>query len=494
MIRRLTSLTLPALALTACSLAPTYERPSPAVPPAFPTIPGGDQPPLPPTGAQMVTYQQVFRDARLQSVIGRALANNQNLQVALANVRQARGQLRLARSEFLPAFDASVGGSIARNRGAAQGLGANGGSVSEQYSAQMGLSAFEIDLFGRIQSQSDAALAEYLGTVAGVRAARLSLVAETASTYYTLATDRSLLAIARDTMASAERTVSLTGARVRGGIAARTDLRQAETVLRQAQADLADLTALVQQDRNALELLVGAPVTDAELPPAIETAEPLIADVPANLDSRILLARPDVVQAEYTLRAANARIGAARAAFFPTISLTGLVGFASNALSSLFSGDRLIWNAGGTGNIPIFQGGALRGNLETVEAQRDAAVAQYRRAIQVAFREVSDALARRAVIADQVAAQQGLLDAASDSFRLSEARYREGIDPFLTTLDAQRTLYSARRALASARLVRANNLVELYRSLGGGDLVPESVDGPPEPPRAGEALRPGNRP
>ena len=494
MIRRLACLTLPALALAACSLEPRYERPSPAVPSAFPAIPGGDQPPLPPSGARMTGYQQVFRDPRLQSVIGRALANNQDLQVALANVRQARGQLRVARSEFLPAFDASVGGSIARNRGAAQGLGANGGSVTEQYSAQLGLSAFEIDLFGRIQSQSNAALSEYLGTVAGVRAARLTLVAETAGAYYTLATDRSLLAIARDTVASAERTVSLTGARVRGGIAARTDLRQAETVLRQAEADLADLTALVQQDRNALELLVGAPVTDAELPATIETAEPLIADVPANLDSRVLLARPDVVQAEYTLRAANARIGAARAAFFPTISLTGLVGFASNALTSLFNGDQLIWNGGVDAGVPIFQGGALSGNLESVEAQRDAAVAQYRRTIQVAFREVSDALARRAVIADQITAQQGLLDAAADTFRLSEARYREGIDPFLTTLDSQRTLYSARRALASARLVRANNLVALYRSLGGGDLVPEALDGPPAAPRAGAALRPGNRP
>lgn len=487
MIRRLPLLALPLIA--GCSLEPAYERPSPAVPGAFPVVAGGDQPPLPATGAAPVGYREVFRDPRLVAILDRALANNQNLQVALANVRDARGQLRIARSEFLPAFDASAGASIARNRGAAQGLGANGGSVSEQYNAQVGLSAFEIDLFGRIASQSNAALAQYLGTVAGVRAARLTLVGETASAYYTLANDRSLLAIAEQTVASAERTVALTRARVTGGIVARTDLRQAETVLRQAEADRADLTALVQQDRNALQLLVGATVTDAELPPAIESVETLIADVPANLDSRILLARPDVVQAEYTLRAANARIGAARAAFFPTISLTGIVGFASSALGSLFSGDTLVWNAGVDAGVPIFQGGALTGNLESIRARRDAAVAQYRQTIQTAFREVADALARRAVIADQLRAQQGLVEAAADTLRLSEARYREGIDPFLTTLDAQRTLYSARRALASARLVRANNLVELYRSLGGGELVPEAIGGPPETPRAGEALR-----
>ncbi|WP_315762882.1 efflux transporter outer membrane subunit [Sphingomonas sp. Y38-1Y] len=486
MIRRLPLLALPLVA--ACSLEPAYQRPSPAVPGAFPVTPG-DRAPLPATGAQPVGYREIFRDPRLIAIIERALANNQNLQVALANVREARGQLRVARADFLPAIDANAGASIARNRGAAQGLGANGGSVTEQYNAQLGLSAFEIDLFGRIRSQSNAALAEYLGTVAGVRAARLTLVGETAGAYYTLANDRSLLAIANETLASAERTVTLTRARVNGGIAARTDLRQAETILRQAEADRADLTALVQQDRNALELLVGAPVTDAELPASIEAAEPLIADVPAGLDSRILLARPDVVQAEYTLRAANARIGAARAAFFPSISLTGLVGFASNALGSLFTGDRLIWNGAADVNAPIFQGGALTGNLESVRARRDASVAQYRQTIQTAFREVADALARRAVIADQLRAQQGLVEAAADTLRLSDARYREGIDPFLNTLDAQRTLYNARRSLASARLIRANNLVELYRSLGGGELVPEALDGPPENPRAGEALR-----
>ncbi|UZK68864.1 efflux transporter outer membrane subunit [Sphingomonas sp. S1-29] len=475
-----------ALPIAGCSLEPSYERPSPAVPGQFPV--GGAYSALPVSGAQPVRYTDIFRDPRLQTIIGRALANNQNLQVALGNVRSARGQLRSARADLLPSFTGSAGASIARNRGAAQGFG-GGGSVTQIYNASAGLTAFEIDLFGRVRSTANAALNEYLATEAGMRAARLTLVGETASAYYTLATDRSLLAIAEDTLTSAQRSVELTRARLEGGIIGRTDLRQAETILQQARADRADLTAVVAQDRNALELLVGAPVTDAELPQSIETADPLLAELPAGLDSRILLARPDVVQAEYTLRAANARIGAARAQFFPSISLTGLVGFASNALGSLFTNSGFTYNGGADAGVPLFDGGFNRGNLETTQAQRDIAVAQYRLAIQTAFREVSDALARRGVIAEQYAAQLALQEAAADTFRLSDARYREGIDGFLTTLDAQRTLYGARRSLALTRLVRADNLVTLYRTLGGADLVPEASIAPPETPRGSEVLR-----
>ncbi|WP_033921821.1 efflux transporter outer membrane subunit [Sphingomonas sp. 37zxx] len=474
------------LPVAGCSLEPRYERPSPTVPGQFPV--GGPYPALPPSGAQPVRYTDIFRDPRLQTIIGRALANNQNLQVALANVRSARGQLRIGRVNLLPSLDGSGGASLARNRGAAQGFG-GGGSITEIYNAQVGLTAFEIDLFGRVRSTANAALNEYLATEAGVRAARLTLVAETASAYYTLATDRSLLAIAEETLVSAQRSVDLTRARLQGGIIARTDLRQAETILQQARADRADLTAVVAQDRNALQLLVGAPVTDAELPQSIETADSLLAELPVDVDSRILLARPDVVRAEYVLRAANARIGVARAQFFPAISLTGVTGFASNALGSLFTNRAFTYNGGADLNVPLFDGGFNRGNLETTQAQRDIAIAQYRLAIQTAFREVSDALARRGVVAEQYAAQLALQEAAADTFRLSDARYREGIDGFLTTLDAQRTLYTARRSLALTRLVRADNLVTLYRTLGGADLVPEASIAPPEPPRGSEALR-----
>ncbi|MDB5682494.1 MAG: efflux transporter outer rane subunit, partial [Sphingomonas bacterium] len=383
-------------------------------------------------------------------------------------------QYRIEQAEIVPDLDASGGANFSRNNPARlnSGTGAvSGGGVRTVYDAQIGLSAFEIDLFGRLRSLSRAALQQYLGTEAAVRTARLSLVGEIATAYLTLATDRSLLAIAVDTEASAARSVELTRARQKGGIAPRSDLRQAETVLAQARSDRADLITAVAQDRNLLELLVGGPVGDGELPPSIESVDGLLGELPAGLDSRILLRRPDVVQAEYQLRAENARIGAARAAFFPTISLTSAVGFASTALSGLFSGGAFTWSAAPGVSLPIFDGGARSGNLAFARAQRDVALAGYQRAIQIAFREVADALARRGTIDRQLAAQRELEAAASDNFMLAEARYREGIEPFLNTLDAQRTLYGARRSLASARLLRANNLVALYRVLGGDMLV-----------------------
>jgi multidrug efflux system outer membrane protein len=271
--------------------------------------------------------------------------------------------------------------------------------------------------------------------------------------------------------------VELTRARLTGGVAPRTDLRQAETVLNQARSDRADLTTLVAQDRNALELLVGAPVPDGDLPASIESVDGLLGEAPAGLDSRILLRRPDVAQAEYQLRAANAEIGAARAAFFPTISLTALAGAASPALSALFNGDNFVWSGQAAAAQTLFDGGANRGNLAAAKGRRDLAVAQYQQAIQTAFREVADALARRGTINDQMTAQSALEAAASDSYALAQARYKEGIDPFLNALDAQRTLYGARRTLAATRLVRADNLVTLYRSLGG-DLLMDTAANP----------------
>ena len=402
----------------------------------------------------------------MQALIARALTNNQDIKLAIANVQTARGALRAQRAEQLPQFDAGAAASFA-DPGTARttNVSASGG-VTESYSAEIGLSAFEIDLFGRLRSLSNAALQQYLGTQAAVRAARLSLVAETANAYLTLATDRSLLAIAIDTERSASRSVALTGARLTGGVAPRTDLRQAETVLAQARADRADLTTQVAQDRNALQLLVGAPVEDAELPASIESVDGLLGELPAGLESTVLLRRPDVVQAEYALKAANARIGAARAAFFPTISITGAAGLASNALSSLFTGGAFTWSAGPSVSLPIFDGGANSGNLLSARGTRDAALASYQKAIQTAFGEVADALARRGTIDAKYRAQADLERAAQDSYRLTEARYREGIDNFLASLDAQRTYYGARRSLASARLVRAANLVDLYRSVG----------------------------
>ncbi len=465
--------------LDACSLQPHYVRPTPAVPASWPVgsaeLAGNER------SLASIRYQDVFTDPRLDALIAQALANNQNLRLAAANVEAARGLYRVQRAALLPSVNGSAGltardggtGATSTN-GSTAGTGTTttrtGGEVTS-YSADIGAS-FELDLFGRIRSLSDAALNQYFATEAAARATRLTLVADLADAYFTYATDNSLLAIARDTQASAARSVSLTQARLSGGVAPRTDLRQAETILATAQSDVANLTSVVRQDHDAIDLLVGKPVDDANLPSSIEAVDGLVNTVPAGLDSSILLRRPDVVEAEYRLRAANAQIGAARAAFFPRISLTGLAGFASTGLSSLFSGGAFNYSVAPSATLPIFDGGANRGNLTYARAQREGAVASYQLAIQSAFRDVADALARRATIADQTAAQMKLASAARDTAFLTDARYKGGVASFLESLDAQRSLYAARRSLTSTRLVRASNVVALYRALGGDQLDP----------------------
>lgn len=461
-----------ATALAGCSLEPKYVRPEAPVPPSWPV---GDaylrqaEAALP-----TVSYRDIFRDPRLQRLIEQALTNNRDLRIAAANIASAQAQFRVQRAALLPQVNAGAGVAIS-DRSSSSGTTENGSGVSDQYSVDLGVTNWEIDLFGRVRSLGNAALQEYFATEAAARATRLTLVSDVADAYLTLAADRSLLAIARQTEANAARAVEITGARLRGGISPRTDLRQAETILDQARSDIADRTTAVAQAENLLQLLVGAPIDDSLLPPSIESVDAQLAEIPAGLGSEILLRRPDVVQSEYQLRAANAQIGAARAAFFPRISLTGAAGFASSALSSLFSGGSFSWSVQPSASIPIFDAGANRGNLAFARAQRERAVAQYEQTIQTAFREVSDALARRGTIGAQYAAQAHLLEAAGDTYMLANARYRAGIENFLASLDAQRTLYSAQQALVTTRLIRASNLVALYRTLGGDALT----DAPP---------------
>jgi outer membrane protein, multidrug efflux system len=470
-MRKFIAVLLSGAALAGCTLEPTYVRPTPAVPQSWPV--GAAYPPAA-TPLPSVSYRDIFKDAHLQAIIERAIVNNQDLQVALANVTIARSQYRVQRAQLLPQIDANLNATEEQRQVGVQneaGQTLVSKLTTRNYEANIGFSSFELDLFGRLRSLSHAAQQQYLASEAGVHTARLTLVSEVASAYLTLATDRSLLSIANDTVVSAQRSVDLTRARLTGGIAPRTDLRQAETVLEQAKSDVANLTTAVAQDRNALELLVGATVADADLPASIESVDGLLAEVPAGLDSRVLLRRPDVVQAEYALRAANAQIGAARANFFPTINLTALAGFASPALGALFSGKNSAWSLEGAVAQPIFAGGANVANLALAHGQRDLTVAQYQKAIQTAFREVADGLARRGTIADQMSAQNALVAAATDEYVLEDARFREGIDPFLNSLEAQRTLYAARQTLASTRLIRADNLVTLYRTLGGDQLI-----------------------
>jgi multidrug efflux system outer membrane protein len=455
--------------LGACSLAPTYHRPASPVPPSWPV---GDA-----YLAQSerilpeVSYSDIFRDPRLQQIISQAIANNRDLRIAAANIVRARAQYRVQRAEILPVIDASASAGYSDTGDASSngtGTGTNGRRAS--FSADIGTTAFEVDLFGRIRSLSAAALNRYFASEAAARATRLTLTGDIADAWLAYAADQSLLAIAAQTVASATKSVELTRRRLEGGIAPRTDLRQAETVLATAQADLATQRTAIAQDLNALQLLVGAPIDPALLPQSIEEAGTTLAELPAGLDSGILLRRPDVVEAEYQLRAANAEIGAARAELFPRISLTGLAGFASDALSRLFTGDAFGWQGAGTASYSIFRAGAGGANVTASKAQHDALLAAYEKSIQTAFREVADALARRGTIDDQVAANNRLVSAAEDNYRLTEARYRGGIDSFLTSLDAQRSLYTAQRSLVTVRLAKAGNLVALYRALGGDAL------------------------
>lgn len=468
-MRRALAIAAAAGALAGCTLEPAYVRPTPATPAAWPV--GAAYPAAGETPPPSLSYRDIFRDPHLQTIIAGALSNNQDLQAALANVRIARAQYRVQRAQLLPTIDAAASGGESQSRTQAAGVTTNRRQVDRSFDADVGFSAFELDLFGRLRSLSHSAQEQYLASEAAERTARLTIVAEVASAYLALAADRSLLTVAAETEASAAKSVDLTQARLTGGVAPRSDLRQAETVLNQARSDQANLTTLVAQDRNALELLVGAPVPDAELPASIESIDGLLGEAPAGLNSRVLLRRPDVAQAEYQLRAANAEIGAARAAFFPTINLTALAGAASPALSALFKGDSFVWSGRAAAAQTLFDGGANRGNLAAAKARRDLAVAQYQKAIQTAFREVADALARRGTINDQMAAQTALEAAARDNYDLANARYKQGVDPFLNALDAQRTLYSARQTLTATRLIRADNLVTLYRSLGGDMLI-----------------------
>ncbi|WP_114226750.1 MULTISPECIES: efflux transporter outer membrane subunit [Sphingomonas] len=464
MMRFATALTAGALLLSGCtSLDPAYVRPAPPVPSTWPT---GDPYVQEAPSLPAFDHHTVFRDVRLQTLVAQALINNRDLAIAVANIAAARAQVRITRANQLPALDVNAGVTATPTRNA------NGDINGVQVGGNLGLQvpSFELDLFGRLASLTRADQQRLLATSAEARAIRVTLLGEIANAWLQYAADSSLLVIAEQTVRSADQSLKLTDARLRGGVAPKTDLLQAQQILETARNDLAVQRAAKAQDINLLQLLVGAPIDPSLLPTSIEQAAPTIAELPAGLDSRILLRRPDIIEAEYQLRAANAEVGAARAALFPRISLTGLLGFASSALTSLFTGGALSFSAGAALNYPIFNGGASRATVALRRAQAQAAVATYEKAIQTGFREVADALADRSTLVDRVGANQRNVAAADETLRLVTARYREGIDPFLTTLDAQRSAYSAERNLVGARLAQAQNGVEVFRALGGDGI------------------------
>jgi multidrug efflux system outer membrane protein len=393
-----------------------------------------------------------------------ALGANRSLRRAAIDIEAARAQYRLQRSAALPSIDVAASITSARQlTGGPDNATATGTGASV-----LGLASWEIDVFGRIKSLSDARAQEVLATVELARAARISLIGEIATAYATLAADQSRLVIAQEAMANGKRVMEVTEQLVGGGTSNRSDFYQASTVFQQGRADVALLTAAIEQDKNALELLAGGPITAELLPTELPEALDWFAEVPAGLSSSVLLGRPDVLAAEHQLIAANANIGAARAQFFPSLSLTASGGLASTTLGALFSGPAFVFSVVPNLAAPLFRGGANRANLVFTEAQKKALIASYEGAIQTAFREVADALATRATITEQLEAQAALVEAAEKSFEISQARYQSGIDTFLSTLVTQRALYAAQNSLVSTRLSALANRVALYRALGGG--------------------------
>ncbi|AXB76905.1 efflux transporter outer membrane subunit [Novosphingobium sp. P6W] len=455
---RLTAGVLPALALGACSLAPKYVAPAPPVPASWPV--GDAYLAQSEASLPLVSYKEVFRDPRLQSLVEQALTNNRDLRVAAANIAAARAQVRVTRANQFPAVTATTSATDSETGG---GFGQNG----MNYTLRGGISSFELDLFGKLanatQSQRDTALA----TEASARTVRLGLVADLALGWATYAADRDLLNIAQATAANAAGSVRLSAARLKGGVAARTELRQAEQVLETANGDVASQKAQLAQDINAIRLLIGADFDQALLPAGIDEVNASLSELPAGTSTQVLLRRPDVVQAEYQLRAANADIGVARAQLFPSISLSALIGFASTSLSALFDGASRTTTLGGNGSWSIFNAGGLSANVAVTKAQRDAALATYEKAIQTAFSETADALADQGTLAERLRAASAFTAATQDAAQLTEATYRRGIASSLDNLDAQRTLYSARRTEIAVRLQQATNRVTLYRVLGG---------------------------
>jgi multidrug efflux system outer membrane protein len=465
-LKTLTLALATALAGGCMTLAPDYRRPAAPVPAAWEqTTPAAavDGP-----AAADIAWRDYFTDARLRRVIDLALANNRDLRLAALNVEQARAQYGIQRADLFPAVAASGGQTAQRIPAELNTAGGGESRISRQYSATIGFSAWELDFFGRIRSLNEQALQSFFATEEARRAAQLGLVAEVANTWLLLAADLAQQAVAVRTYETQQRSVELTRRSYEAGMVSVLDLHQAQTAMERARADAALYQALVAQDRNALALLAGQTVPAELLPEAFGPAPTALAELPAGVPSETLVRRPDILQAEHRLRAANANIGAARAAFFPSISLTAAAGRASSSLDSLFEAGSRSWSFIPQVSVPIFEAGRLTAGLESAKVQRDIALVQYEKSVQSAFREVADALAERATLAERLDARRKVVEAAQETYRLSEARYRSGVDSFLGLLDAQRTLYAAEQELIAARLAEASNRVALYRVLGGG--------------------------
>ena len=465
-----------AVLLAGCSMIPSYQRPAAPVATSYPeygtSVPASAMPGA--TPASGVAWQDFFSDAKLKRLIELSLANNRDLRVAVLNIEQARAQYQIRRADQLPTVNAAFTGSRAP--------AANGGSTN-LYNVGLAVTAYELDFFGRVSSLKEAALNQYLATEEGRKTAQISLISTVANTYLSILADEELLDITRQTLATRQESIKLSKLRFDNGVTSELDYRQAESLLEAARVAQAQQQRQRALDENALTLLVGQPIA-GELPAAasqtmtLAQAQPMV-DVPAGLPSELLNNRPDIRQAEQLLLASNANIGAARAAFFPRISLTVGAGSASSHLSGLLKDGSWGWTLAPQLLLPIFDAGRNIAGLDSAKAGRDIAIAQYEKSIQTAFREVADALATRSTLADQLQSQQAQANAEAVRFKLSDLRYQNGISSYLDLLDAQRSLFTAQQAVVQTRLAQLQSQVTLYKTLGGGWKEPGELVGAP---------------
>jgi outer membrane protein, multidrug efflux system len=463
--------------MAGCTMEPHYQRPDLPIAPQFPEADGAG------IAASDIGWRDFFSDKRLQTLIEIALVHNPDARVAALNIAAARAQYQIQRASLFPAISASATEQVQKypaavaaiaGTGASGAVGsapvaASGGSgVFRYFDVGVGFTSYELDVFGRIRSLSHAKLEQYLGYVETRRSTEISVVSEVASAYLTLLADEELLKITADTLSSQQESFGLIQKSFDGGVATGLDYHQAESTVATAQANLAQYTRQVAQDRNALAVLIGMPVPD-DLPVGSDlNEEKLLSELPAGVPSVVLAQRPDVRAAEHNLIAANANIGAARAAFFPRITLTGNYGTASTSLSGLFDHGSTAWTFSPQISLPLFAGGANVAALKLSNVQREVLVAQYQQSIQGAFREVADALVARRPLDAQLSADQVLVNATGESLRLSQMRFDNGVDNYLTVLDSQRSFFTAQQSLVNVKLARLQNQVTLYKALGGG--------------------------
>lgn len=461
--------------LSGCNLAPAYRPPATPIAPHYPAEPGAG------ALAHQIDWREFFLDPRLRALIERALERNRDLAQSYARIDQARAQYRVQETERLPTLGGSAGGTRSRQPlsalgaggaipGGGAGVGTSDGIELSQYSASVAVSAFELDLWGRVRNLTEAERQRYLASVEGARAFRLSLIAQVASTHFSIRAGEERIRLAQQSIEGRREGMRIARMRLDAGVTSTVDHDQAVLLLTQAETELADIHRTTEVSQNLLNVLIGGPF-EGPLPEQLPPGAPEIQEVRAGLPSDLLLRRPDILEAEHNLRAANADIGAARAAFFPSISLTGSFGFVSNALSGLFDKGNRQWSYGGDASLPIFDWGRREAQLKLNKARADELTAAYQRAVQGAFQEVSDGLVGRRRYTEQIDAQIRTVEAQRRLARTARLRYDNGIAIYLEVLDAERNLFSGGQQLIQLRALELQNAISLYVALGGGDTL-----------------------